>query len=234
MEDYTDTLKETWKLSRVPWMYMWTNRFPVEAFEWYEDLIQDPRKIKSETMWEWVWHFEKFVLDGKKLDCFWERCEVCFIKQYCDLAIKSHKKDKTDKYKNSLIINDKNIDEINNFTWDYLILRWEEFPSKVYSKFWDNAEKFKSYIRGIKLNKGQELVNVPICIREDNNNWKYEYYEDIKEEDTLKDYTFKYIKNLYRKKSLRCKECKYYNSCEWIHINFIRSYGFKILEPIKN
>jgi hypothetical protein len=31
-------------------MNIWTNRFPVEAFEGYEDLIQDPRKIKSEIM----------------------------------------------------------------------------------------------------------------------------------------------------------------------------------------
>jgi hypothetical protein len=29
---------------------MWTNRFPPEAFEGYEDLIQDPEKIKSEVM----------------------------------------------------------------------------------------------------------------------------------------------------------------------------------------
>jgi hypothetical protein len=29
---------------------MWTNRFPAEAFEGFEDLIQDPRKIKSEVL----------------------------------------------------------------------------------------------------------------------------------------------------------------------------------------
>jgi tRNA/tmRNA/rRNA uracil-C5-methylase (TrmA/RlmC/RlmD family) len=27
--------------------------------------------------------------------------------------------------------------------------------------------------------------------------------------------------------------CKYYDECEGIHINFIRSYGFSILEPIE-
>jgi hypothetical protein len=50
----------------------------------------------------------------------------------------------------------------------------------------------------------------------------------------LEDYTYKYIKNLYRKKSLRCKTCKYDKKCEGIHINFIRSYWFEILEPIKD
>jgi hypothetical protein len=50
--DYQKELQETWELSKVPGMYMWTNRFYAEAFEGYEDLIQDPRKIKSETMGE--------------------------------------------------------------------------------------------------------------------------------------------------------------------------------------
>jgi hypothetical protein len=49
VEDYIEPLHETWELSKIPGMYMWTNRFPVEAFEGYEDLIQDPRKIKSEV-----------------------------------------------------------------------------------------------------------------------------------------------------------------------------------------
>lgn len=61
IEENLSYLQETWKLSRVPWMYMWTNRFPVEAFENYKDLIQDPRKIKSETMWESYDLFSKFI-----------------------------------------------------------------------------------------------------------------------------------------------------------------------------
>jgi hypothetical protein len=31
--DYEDILKETWELSKIPGMYMWTNRFYAEAFE---------------------------------------------------------------------------------------------------------------------------------------------------------------------------------------------------------
>ena len=66
-------------------MYMWTNRFPAEAFEWYEDLIQDPRKIKSEVMGEWIWIFSKFIESKWKIkpQCFWEACDYCFIKDYC-------------------------------------------------------------------------------------------------------------------------------------------------------
>lgn len=209
IEDYSDVLIKTWELSKIPWMYMWTNRFPAEAFEWYEDLIQDPRKIKSEVMWEGYEIFEKFILSNweEKPECFWDACNYCFQNQYCNDYLKN--------------INSKKIDKNKN----YFILKWEEFPSKVFEKYWEIWDDFKNYIKWIDKN----LINIPNCLWW---SWIYENYNDIKEESSLDDYTQKYIKNLYRKKSLRCKKCKYYNECEWIHINFIRSYWFDILQPI--
>jgi hypothetical protein len=64
---------------------MWTNRFPVEAFEGYEDLIQDPRKIKSEVMGEAYAEFYDFIRSKgeKKPHCFGDKCQYCFLKQYC-------------------------------------------------------------------------------------------------------------------------------------------------------
>ena len=50
LEGHISYLHKTWELSKIPHIYMWTNRFPVEAFEGFEDLIQDPRKIKSEII----------------------------------------------------------------------------------------------------------------------------------------------------------------------------------------
>jgi len=72
ISEHKDALTETWKLSRVSGMYMWTNRFHVEAFEWFEDLIQDPRKIKSEVMGESFEMFSPFIESkGKqKPECF--------------------------------------------------------------------------------------------------------------------------------------------------------------------
>lgn len=233
ISDYSKQLTETWRLSRVPGMYMWTNRFHAEAFEWYEDLIQDPRKIKSETMWEWFQMFEDFILSDweKKPECYWDACDVCFQNQYCHDFL--NKKNKNLSQESKIIINWEDIENINNSDAKYIILKWEEFPSQVYKKFWETAEEFKKLINTIEIKEGSELINIPPCIREQWNNSKYEYYNDIKEDESLKDYTFKYIKNLYRKKSLRCKSCKYNDVCEGIHINFIRSYWFKILQPIK-
>jgi len=211
LEDYSDKLIETWKLSKVSWMYMWTNRFPVEAFEWYEDLIQDPRKIKSEVMWEWRHHFEPFITSWWKetLECYKNACDVCFLNQYCN--------DFIDNQEAKLLENKES----------YYILKWEEFPSLVYKKYWENKEEFLKYLKNIE----KPIINLPKCLWW---TWIYEIYNDIKENNTLEDYTYKYINNLYRKKSLRCIKCKYNNECKWIHINFIRSYGFSILNPINN
>ncbi len=212
LEEYSEKLTQTWKLSKVPGMYMWTNRFPAEAFEWYEDLIQDPRKIKSEVFWESKHQFEPFIKTWWKLkpDCYWQACDVCFLKQYCHDFINNSE---TKKIK----------ENENNY-----ILRWEEFPSEVYKKYWENSKEFLDFLKNKA--KEKELINVAKCLWW---TWVFETYNDIKEENTLEDYTFKYIKNLYRKKSLRCKNCKYYKDCEWLHINFIRSYWFKILKPVE-
>lgn len=211
IEEYSNKLLETWKLSKIPWMYMWTNRFPAEAFEWFEDLIQDPRKIKSEVMWEWIENFESFILTNweEKQQCYKDNaCSVCFIKQYC-----------YDYIKNQVVNKIDNIEK-------YYVLRGENFPSDVFEKYWKTLDDFKNYLNNIK----EEKINIPKCLWW---SWIFQTYNDLKDELSLKDYTEKYISDLYRKKSLRCRKCEFYNECEWIHINFIRSYWFKILNPIK-
>jgi MoaA/NifB/PqqE/SkfB family radical SAM enzyme len=138
-------LQETWKLSKIPWMYMWTNRFPREAFEWwYEDLIQDPRKIKGEVMWESLEMFDTFIKSKWtiKPECFWEACEYCFQKQYCHDFIDNSSKQ-------ALELNQK-----------YEIISWKEFPSQVYEKYWNTKDEFIKYLK----NKEKKLVNIPKCL----------------------------------------------------------------------
>ncbi len=211
--DYARELRDTWKLSQTPWMYMWTNRFPAEAFEWYEDLIQDPRKIKSEVMWESREMFNPFIESKweKKPECFWEACNYCFLNQYCHEFIASQKK-------KILQIKDN----------DY-VLHWEAFPSKVYEKYGKNPSDFISYLN-VKSGKHDRLINIPKCL---GGSWIYQSYRDTKQQWDLEEYTKQYSTDLYRKKSLRCRGCKYDTTCEGIHLNFIRSYGFGILHPIK-
>ncbi len=213
LEDYKEKLMETWKLSRIWWVFMWTNRFPVEYFEWYEDLIQDPRKIKDEVMWNSLHTFQVFIESQWKIKpkCYWDACTYCFQQQYCFDFIKNI-------WKSKLLIDSS-----------FKIISWEESPNTIYEKYWKTKEDFLVYLNR-QISHWKKLINIPKCL---NGSWIYENYNDIKESNTIKDYTDKYIKHLYRKKSLNCKNCKYTHNCEWIHINFIRSYWFSILTSIK-
>ncbi len=210
--DYKDELIRTWSLSRVEGMYMWTNRFPAEAFEGYEDLIQDPRKFKSEIMGEAYRMFERFILSKwqEKPGCFGDACEVCFQHQFCHWFL-------------------KNLKESEQVFEKAYIVEWKNFPSEVYESYGESPEEFRAFLKKKQKEHGK-LINIPKCL------WgsgKYQNYHDVKAEDSLSDYTYRYIDTLYRKKSLRCNSCKYFKNCEGIHINFLRSYGFQILEPIE-
>lgn len=162
---------------------------------------------------------------------FWGACTHCFLNQYCHSFLNNTKKN----------IDQSDVVHISGETLDYseenkkyIALRWELFTSEVYEKYGDHAVQFKNHISSLKLSGSQEIVNIPLCLRQENNTGKYEFYPDVRKwENTIEEYTEKYISNMYRKKSTRCKQCKYNTTCEGIHINFIRSYGFKILEPIQ-
>lgn len=212
ISEHKDALSSTWKLSRVPGMCMWTNRFHVEAFEWYEDLIQDPRKIKSEVMAESQEMFEQFIESRgeKKPMCFGERCSYCFLNQYCHDYLESTKT------------------PLVTMPEEKYVLEWELFPSEVYEKYGRTPWEFLESMKNIS-SKHKNIINLPKCLW-----WSgvYQTYSDIQTKNSLEDYTQKYIKNLYRKKSLRCSECVHNNTCRGIHLNYIRSYGFSILQPI--
>lgn len=106
-------------------MYLWTNRFHVEAFEGFENLIQDPRKIASEVMGESFDMFSPlFQTVGKeKPECYGERCEFCFLQQYCHSYLDNRFLEKRDFISNGIIVNEKTIDEIHKSGAKYLILR---------------------------------------------------------------------------------------------------------------
>jgi len=199
--------EEIGALSRNPKMVIWTNRLPPQVLEWYEDLIQDPNKIESEILWEGRDQFEDFFNGWISPDCYKKRCNSCFLKDFCENIINRKKS-------TGLSIEDS------------FVLSWKKDIEDIHKKYWDAKEDFIAFLKDIK----KPIINVPKCL-----GWTgvYETYNDIKETNTIEDYTEKYISDLYRKKSLRCKDCKYNKDCEWIHINFIRSYGFGILQPIK-
>lgn len=202
-----DIFEQIGVLSENPRMRIWTNRLSPEILEWHEHLIQDPDKIKSEILWEGRDQFDDFFKTKTPPDCYKKRCHICFLRDFCENII--HQKEST-----------------KSSVKDPFILSGEGGIEDVCQKYWDIKEDFMAFLQGIK----KPILNLPKCL-----GWTgiYETYNDIKKASTIEDYTEKYISDLYRKKSLRCKDCTYNTDCEWIHINFIRSYGFGILQPMK-
>jgi len=79
-----------------------------------------------------------------------------------------------------------------------------------------------------------EIFSQPFCLTSDN-------YKTVQLANLLNDngldldkfYNF-YLENLHSYKSLRCRECFYFNRCRGLDYNSILKNGFKILKPIRN
>lgn len=75
-------LERAFKISRQPEMFIWTNRLPAPYLEGFEELIQHPIKLKDEITGR-LEEFEEWIKSGKRFGCWQERCEWCFIKDFC-------------------------------------------------------------------------------------------------------------------------------------------------------
>jgi len=75
-------LRKAFELSRKPSLYIWTNRFPAKYLEGYEDLIQHPVKLYDEINGRKE-IFEQFLNNGGVISCKGERCQYCFLENFC-------------------------------------------------------------------------------------------------------------------------------------------------------
>lgn len=75
-------LQKAFKLSKNPNINIWTNRFPAKYLEGFENLIQSPVKLHEEVRGREV-TFEQFLKNGTKMQCYGEKCQYCFLKDFC-------------------------------------------------------------------------------------------------------------------------------------------------------
>jgi MoaA/NifB/PqqE/SkfB family radical SAM enzyme len=67
-------------------LFIWTNRWPAAYLEGFEELIQNPVKLRDEVR-GMERGFENFLEHGRPLFCFGSRCGYCFLEDFCrDLA----------------------------------------------------------------------------------------------------------------------------------------------------
>ncbi len=85
------SLKKVFSLSKNPSLFLWCNRFPPSFLEGFEELIQHPLKLFDEIEGRKEM-FEEFLKEEKIMDCFGERCQYCFLENFCKDLIELKKK----------------------------------------------------------------------------------------------------------------------------------------------
>lgn len=77
--------------TKFPNIYIWTNRFPAQFLEDFEELIQHPIKLYDEIRGR-KYIFQRFIEHDRIMPCFGERCSYCFLEKFCADLIKLKEK----------------------------------------------------------------------------------------------------------------------------------------------
>ena len=85
-------LDKVFALSKRSDLFIWTNRLPAIFLEGYEHLIQSPAKLHDEIRGR-EQEFKNFIKGDVVMGCFGERCQYCFINNFCQdlMELKSKK-----------------------------------------------------------------------------------------------------------------------------------------------
>jgi len=80
-------------------IYLWTNRFPPQFLEGFEELIQHPVKLYDEARGRKEM-FNDFLEKDILMRCYGQRCKYCFIKNFCQdlIYLKKNKKIKSKRF----------------------------------------------------------------------------------------------------------------------------------------
>ena len=222
-------LQKAWLLKNIPGVVMFTNRFPVEALENNEELIQNHNKIKGEIYdGNRKYTFKKALDEKKDVSCRGENCKYCFLEQFCDIFHGSYQKKlpKTVGKRSLLTGND-----IDSLKVDQVYeLQGFRFMEDLKDEWGQTDVEFKKKLADIEKKKLSTL-NVPMCLNKYNQGYT-SFMDYDGDRGDVGFFVEKYIEHLYRRKSVRCKKCKYAKDCEGIHISYIQAFGFKILEPV--
>lgn len=217
-------LRKAWALARLPGTHIFTNRFPPEALEGYEELIQDHNKIAGEILNESRPSYEAAFRQKTYPYCRGETCQHCFLQQFCD-TLNQRKSSSPLRIK---LLDLKGTTKKLNPKRTYR-LRGYRLISELRKDWGETAGQFKQKIQQISDNK-IKTYNLPLCLNPQNQG--FDGPADYPNQTMNLEKLVKiYITDLYRKKSWRCEKCKHFQNCAGIHISFLRAYGFHILKP---
>lgn len=237
------------ELDRIPGMFIWTNRLPIRYLEGYEHLFQDPHKLYDEVLGERQ-SFRRLFADGTQIECRQpERCAACFLKDFCDAAIRyaTGQWDRTpgppttelDTTLARRIIQSQRGDPELEFSGALKIAVREHFGDARAS-----APTIEE-VRGVATILGSPILGLPPCLG------GKPYCDDVTDEGCqqrwpappadildargipdVSGFVGFYIRELYRVKSLRCDNCGMKGRCAGLQVNLARQWGLKVLSPM--
>ncbi len=75
-------LQAAFALSKSDKVFIWTNRLPAQYLEGYENLIQNPIKMRDEVN-GMLGELLLKIRNGQELSCRGEKCKYCFMQNFC-------------------------------------------------------------------------------------------------------------------------------------------------------
>jgi len=82
LSKYNKSIKEFLEESKKRGLSVWSNRFNVNTYSCYPELAQDPDKFVNEVEAR-LYEFQESSNKNKPLYCYPNRCDFCFLKNFC-------------------------------------------------------------------------------------------------------------------------------------------------------
>jgi len=231
---------------------LWLSRFPAGYLEGYEEFIEDPYKMVDD-----IRGMGESIYEGKEIpECKNIKCKYCGIKTICDGIIKIKQKFAERKFikkKNKIIsitkTNFKNLLSLSKQNENPIFELVK--PNRRLNDYEKVAPQIKQIIpyleSAIKKLSHIRISGIPPCTLIENSdpslifNRKISFIEKEPElkQEYIKDGKLDYVriaKDLTKDvkiKKTSCKNCIFTDTCKGIYRNYVRIYGFKEINPIK-
>lgn len=212
---------------------VWTNRFPPQYLEGYEELMQDPIKLLDEIRGR-----EKEYEENEHLSCYGKACSLCYLKELCKFIVDTRKEGASTEKEvspSTLFITKQNYKELDNHAKQIFSLIPPHHNYKDYETVAPNIKRILPYLYKAADNISSPVIqNVPYCFLEEKY-WKYvnnepSHFDDNVNLDVMK--MTQYYIGHKKIKAEKCSKCKFDKKCPGVFQKYISIFGFKQLKPV--
>jgi MoaA/NifB/PqqE/SkfB family radical SAM enzyme len=141
-EKASKALSAAFAFSKNKNLFIWTNRLPAQYLEGFEDLIQNPIKIHDEVR-GMRRELAGFIEKGKPMTCQGERCQHCFMQNFCADLVELRKKKKLSGKSAPICWKSKTVKKEKGVVFKFD----ENFTLEKFTNFYINSRYFVKSLR---------------------------------------------------------------------------------------